>query len=233
MAAGTTIEKLFISLGLDMTALDSDLLTASKTVNQGMSSLKTKAQQSKLRMEIDMSAFAGAERSTEALAVKTKHLTDQLNIQRQAVSLINATYQESVAAKGADDAASQRILTRLLREQKAEADLARQLKETNAARAGGAAGGSLNTGNTNAASAAAGLLAGSLGRVRDAGASAGNALTMINTKMIALAAVAASGAGLFNVVKGAVEAGDAAYKLAARLNLTAAEAGSLNRVLKI
>jgi len=56
---------------------------------------------------------------------------------------------------------------------------------------------------------------------------------MINTKMIALAAVAASGAGLFNVVKGAVEAGDAAYKLAARLNLTAAEAGSLNRVLKI
>ena len=233
MAAGTTIEKLFISLGLDMTALDSDLLTAGKTVNQGMANLKVKAQQSKLKMDIDMSAFAGAERSTEALAVKTKHLTDQFNIQKQAVNLMNAAYQESVAAKGADDAASQRILTRLLREQKAEADLARQLKETNAARAGGAAGPTVNTGATNAASAAMGLLAGSFGKARDAGASAGNAFSLINTKVIALTAIAASGAGLFNLVKGAVDAGDAAYKLATRLNLTAAEAGSLGRMLKI
>lgn len=233
MAKGTTIEKLFLSLGLDMTGLDADLLTASKTVNQGMSDIRTKTQQAKLKMEIDMTQFKGAENSTEALAAKTKHLTDQLNLQRQAVSLMNAAYAESVASKGKDDAVSQRILTRLLREQRAEADLAAQIRQTNAVRTGGNVTPTVNTGTTNAASAAVGALAGSLGRVRDAGQAASNNIMTLNAKFLALTAVAASGAGLFNTVKGAVEAGDAAYKLANRLNLTTAEAGELNRILKI
>ena len=118
MAKGTTIEKLYLSLGLDISQLDADLITASSTVAQGMASLKTKAQQTKLKMEIDMSQFKGAENSTEALATKTKYLTDQLTIQKQAVLLMNAAYAESVATKGADDVSSQRLLTRLLREQK-------------------------------------------------------------------------------------------------------------------
>jgi len=235
VAKGTTIEKLYLSLGLDISQLDADLITASSTVAQGMASLKTKAQQTKLKMEIDMSQFKGAENSTEALATKTKYLTSQLTIQKQAVSLINAAYAESVATKGKDDGASQRLLTRLLREQKAEADLAAQIRQTNAARAGNASGSSsiINAGATNAASAAVGALAGSLGRVRDAGQSAGNSIMLINTKIIALTAIAASGAGLFGLVKGAVDAGDAAYKLASRLNLTAAESGQLGRMLKL
>lgn len=234
MAKGVTIEKLFLTLGLDMTALDADLLTATKTVSQGMSDLKVKAQQTKLKMEIDMSQFKGAENSTEALATKTKHLTDQLNIQKQAVLLMNAAYNESVAAKGADDAVSQRILTRLLREQKAEADLSAQIKQTNAARtSGGSMSAGINTSATNEASAAVSALAGGLGRVKEAGQSAGNGIMAVNAKIIALTAIAASGAGLFNLVKGAVDAGDAAYKLAGRLNLSYAEAGNLNRMLKL
>ena len=131
MAAGTTIEKLFLTLGLDMTALDSDLLTAGKTVQQGMSDLSRKTAQAKLKMEIDMSQFKGAESSTDALTAKTKNLNDQLTIQKQKVSIMNAAYAESVQAKGADYIGSQKLLTSLLREQKAEADLSAQIKQTN------------------------------------------------------------------------------------------------------
>ena len=214
MAKGTTIEKLYLSLGMDLSQLDADLLTASSTVAQGMTALKTKAQQAKLKMEIDMSQYKGAENSVEALAAKNKHLTDQINIQRQAVSLMNAAYAESVATKGKDDIASQRLLTRLLREQKVEADLSSQIRQTNAARAGGSPGASsiVNAGATNAASVAVGALAGSLSQVKSAGQAAGNSIMAINTKIIALTAIAASGAGLFGMVKGAVDAGDAMYK---------------------
>lgn len=235
MAKGTTIEKLFLSLGLDMTALDADMLTASKTVQQGMSDLKTKSAQSKLRMEIDMSQFKGAENSSEALAAKSKHLTDQLAIQKQQVQLLNATYQESVKNKGADDAVSQRILTRLLREQRAEADLAAQIKQTNAAR------NNIKTGNTTTIPPLPPVPAGTAGpinsvadaynRVRTASGDAGTKIIALNTKMIALSALAATGFGMFSFVKGVVDAGDAIYKLSVRMNLTTTEAAGLNRML--
>ena len=86
---------------------------------------------------------------------------------------------------------------------------------------------------TNAASASIIALASGLGRVKEAGQSAGNSIMAINAKIIALTAIAASGAGLFGLVKGAVEAGDAAYKLSSRLNISAGEAGNLNRMLKL
>jgi hypothetical protein len=235
MAAGQTIEKLFLSLGLDMAQLDTDLITAGKTVNQGMADLTRKGQQSKLKMDIDLSRFPDAERSIEALIIKEKALAAQHEIQKQKVALMNAAYNESVQAKGKDDIASQKLLTRLLREQKAEADLAVQIRQTNSTRPGLASGGTpnINTGATNAASVALNSLSGSFNRVRTAGQSAGNGIMAVNTKILALTAIAASGAGLFNLVKGAVEAGDAAYKLSSRLNLTAAESGNLNRMLKL
>lgn len=233
MAAGQTIEKLFLSLGLDMAQLDTDLLTASKTVNQGIADLNRKGLQAKLKMDIDLSRFPDAEKSVEALTIKEKALSAQHDIQKQKVALMNAAYNESVNAKGKDDIASQKILTRLLKEQKAEADLAAQIQKTNATRNNITMGANINVGSTTAANTALNVLAGSFSRVKNAGQSAGNSIMAVNTKILALTAIAASGAGLFSLVKGAVEAGDAAYKLSSRLNLTATESGNLNRMLKL
>lgn len=48
-----------------------------------------------------------------------------------------------------------------------------------------------------------------------------------------MAALAASGFGLTNLIKGAVEAGNRTYELAQRLQITNAEAAKFSRILKL
>lgn len=228
MAKGTKIDELFLSLGLDLSDLDADLALADKTVAQGIQQIKAKQTQTKLKMEIDMANFAGAEQSVEALMMKEQRLTEQIRLQKQAVSLVNATYLESVRAKGEEDAASQRILTRLLREQKAESDLAAQIREVNRARLGeGAATGTFGLSTVaNKATAA-------VGELTTAAGNAQSKVLALNGSIASLLAVAATGAGLFDIVKGAVDAGENIYQLSHKLHLTTDEAIGLNNIFKM
>ena len=216
MAQGTKIDELFISLGLDLSQLDKDFITADKTVSQGIQELSRKQNQTKLRMEIDMSQFHGAENSAQALALKTQYLNQQMEIQKSKVALVNAEYLQSVKAKGADAAASQRMFTNLLREQKAEAELATQIRSTNVARTSG--GGLLSGVTGNATSAINGATAG---------------FAAMQARLAGVMAIAVAGAGLFEVVKGATAAGNAVYQMSTKLNISAAEAADLNRILKM
>lgn len=224
---GTKIDTLYLSLGLDVSELDADMVTANQTLAQGVSDLRRKMSQVKLKTEIEMTGFEGAEKNTEALAAKLKGLNEQLAIQKNLVKLASANHMDTSNKLGGNHVETQKALTNLLREQKAYADIEKQISAANKAL------GSLKidhvtskTGNVNA-------LAGAFDKVKTATNAAGSNITSLNNKMIALAAMAATGGGLFSLVKGAVEAGDATYKLSTRLNITASEAGNLNRMFKI
>jgi len=146
---GVQVDELFLSLGIDTSDLEADLIGADKSVSDGIAILKTKMLQNKLKMEIDQSAFVGAENSMAAVANRTQHLTTQMNLQKVTVAALSAAYQKATADENLSAAAKDRMLTRLLREQKAETDLARQIKETNGAVIGRGSGRRNRTGRDN------------------------------------------------------------------------------------
>ena len=57
--------------------------------------------------------------------------------------------------------------------------------------------------------------------------------TLLNAKVAAFMALAGTGAGLFNITRDAMMAGNNLYKLQSRLNLTSKEAGELNRAFSL
>ena len=67
MANKTVIEELALELGLDLTQFDKDYAVASKQVTEATKKLNREMRLDKLRMNVDMSKFAGAENSTAAL----------------------------------------------------------------------------------------------------------------------------------------------------------------------
>lgn len=228
MTMATKVDELFISLGLDITQFDRDFAAADKAVKEAVSKLARQQTQTKLKMEIDATKFIDAENSVDALNNRLGHLNTQLQNQRNIVTLINKAYEESVRIKGTDDTISQRLLTRLLKEQRAQADLERQIKQTNNALkantemnivSGGATEINASTKAFNAIAAAA--------------TGAGTAITSARNGLIALGTLAVTGGGLFTVVKGAVDAGEAVYQMATKMQISSEEAAKLNRILRL
>lgn len=205
MAKTTSIDELYVSLGLDLNELDTDFIDAEKTVKQNIAKLKSESGRLRLKMDIDTAQLGPAANKTQVLEIRERTLTQQISLQKQVVALTNAEYRRSVVEKGASSAASQRLQTTLLREQRSLALLGSQLKSTNSGIPGAAA------------------------KVRDLG----DSFVLLRTKMIGVMAFFAAGAGLFNVVRDATVAGDAIYQLSTKLHLSNAEAGEISRILSI
>ncbi len=70
------------------------------------------------------------------LQAKTAMLTDQLDIQADVVSVVQSAYERMTVAKGETAQETQELQLRLLQEQKTQAELETQLKQTNNALAG-------------------------------------------------------------------------------------------------
>ena len=134
MPTGTRIERLYLSLGLDITEFDRDLAGAQTHVRQATSQLSRDLRMQRLRMEIDLAGVDNAEDSLRGLGVRLEHLRSQMDTQRNTVELLNHAYNESVRLLGANAAALRNLQERLTREQLAEARLAQQIRQTNQAR---------------------------------------------------------------------------------------------------
>ena len=134
MSTGTRIERLYLSLGLDLTEFDTDLAGAQAHVRTASSRLNRDLRLQRLRMEIDLAGVDNADNSLTGLGTRLGHLNTQLGTQRNQVTLLNHAYQESVRQLGADAAASRNLQERLTREQLAEARLEQQIRQTNDAR---------------------------------------------------------------------------------------------------
>jgi len=165
----TTIDELVISLGLDLSKFEQDYAAASKEVNEATKKLTRDVRLEKLRMDIDMSKFDAAQTSIGAFNTKIGHLNTMLENQKNAVLLTAKAHEEATKKLGENANGTKRLEERLLREQKAQAELEKQLRQTNkerkeasvlgkvgdtagtAANAGGAAMAALSVVSTKAA----------------------------------------------------------------------------------
>lgn len=85
-----------------------------------------------LKVEHEIAAMAAAEQSNavEKLALQSQHLSQQLETQRRIVEAVNEGYLASVQAKGETAEETEKLRLKLVQEQKAQADLERQIRVT-------------------------------------------------------------------------------------------------------
>jgi hypothetical protein len=233
MAKGEPIASLYAKLGLDVSELQSDFALADKTVNEAMAKLNHEKKTIKLKTDIDLNGIDEATGKTQRLAVQERGLTQQLDIQRQKVQIMTAAYREVTAAKGADSAASARMETRLLNEQRAYTSLQQQIRRTRAeqtAEASGAGRAATSAGGVG------GLLSSiSAGQAALAGGASG-ALGMMGAVRGRLAVglgTVAGGFGLMQLTQGAMTAGNNIYTLAQKMHTTNAEAAQMSMVFRL
>ena len=196
---------------------DIDNAKSTEAINLKLQRLKNMAEKQQLKTDIKLTGIDSATNSAEALQVKLKGLNKQLRIQEQTVKTVDVAYQEMVKAHGANSAVAQSAENRLLREKKLYEEIRKNIKNIKLEQ---------NTDPVN-------KLSDGFNKLKNTTGSIGDNILGINRNIIAIGATIAAGGGLFNLVKGAVDAGDSAWRLANRLNLTAQEAGNLNRILSV
>lgn len=250
MAKGETIGSLSISLGLDLSQLQPDLLTAEDTVAKAMGKLTQKAAQTKLRAEIEIANLDGVGSEIDKAKAKEKELIQLLDIENQKLKIRQANYQANVNNYGADSGVTRSSLTSMLSQERQVASLnaeLRNLRETlkqpvpqsgvvsglnrlgDAIRntQGGLAG--FNARLTNA-------LSGSTGMAQEIG----GVLTSLPGKAgLAGAAIAAVGAATVGAVHGLVEfarsataSGDELYKASIKFGMSTKELKELRNFSK-
>ena len=91
---GTTLEKLYLELGLDLSALQSDILAADKTVTENLGRLNRERNLIKIRMQADVSGLDAAKDATQILALQEKSLNEQLTISKDRLAILEAAYKQ-------------------------------------------------------------------------------------------------------------------------------------------
>lgn len=223
MAKGQEIDKLYISLGLDIDSLKLGFDTAGKTVSQSIARLNNENKKIRLQTDIDLEKLKGAGNAYEQIKVQVASLNKQLDIQRQKENILAAQLKQNYNTHGGDSYITQRSQMALLSQQKNIAELESRLR-------------ALNTTFTNipktsnnafrAVSTGAEMAKSGLNKLSEG-------YGLLSAKMAAFLAVATTAGGLFNITKDAMMAGNNLYKLQQRLNITTAEAGQLNRAFSL
>ena len=225
--AKETVGQLYVRLGLDISGLDADFALAGRTVNDAMGRLGHDMKVLRVKTDIDISKLTGADSATAALTIRERSLNEQLRIQSERIKIATAAYEDMVRQKGADSAASAKLETRLLNEQKAYVNIANRLKDVQAAKAAANRGVVANAVDSIAAGASLKQVA--LGAAGDMGITAALSSPMLK----AAGAMAAVTAGVVAAAKGAMTAGESVYNLSAKMHTTTAEAARMAKAFKL
>lgn len=129
MAKGETIGSLSISLGLDLSQLQPDLLTAEDTVAKAMGKLTQKAAQTKLRTEIEIANLDGVGSEIDKAKVKEQELIQLLDIENKKLTIRQKNYQANVKNYGEDAGVTRSSLTSMLNQEKQVASLNAELRK--------------------------------------------------------------------------------------------------------
>jgi len=227
---GQQIDELYISLGLDIARLQLDFDTAGKTVSQAVARLGSKANQIKLKMDVDLAKLEGVGTELDKLKVKHQAINQQLDIQRKKEEILAAVLRDAQKASGKDSDAAHRAETNLLKQQRIVAQTEAEVRKINAEMK--ALGGTITQTTARAGTFGTMLTAG-LARARGGISSLTSGFSTLSVKAAAAMAVLSTGAGLFSITKGAMEAGENFYRLTKRLHASAAEAGQLSRTFQL
>lgn len=248
---GESVAELFASVGLDISQLDADFVNADKTVQANLSKLRSDKNIVRLKMELETSKLGEAASQTDILKIREEALTQQMHLQQQAIALVNAEYQKSVQAKGENSYESQRLQANLLKEQKAYSDMTNQLQRTQSQQKQQSSkdfnsyfGGKNNNVNTGpmpdfskmipSASGSSGI-GGIFTAIGDGIKGASSALLGFGVAIKALGKIKdllkPAIDAIMQLSQEAMKAGENAYQLSQRMNITASEAGHLGNVL--
>ena len=113
----SALDELYVSLSLDMAQFDRDLAAADAKIEQAVKKLGKTGRLDKLRMDVDQAGFANAEGSIDGLTNKLQGLSNLIFSQRERVNLLGVAHAETAKRLGANNAESQRLEERYLREQ--------------------------------------------------------------------------------------------------------------------
>lgn len=227
---GQKIDELYLSLGLDIAQLQLDFDTAGKTVSQAMARLNSKETQLKLRMDIDLTKLEGAGTELDKLKVKYEAINRQLDVQKQKEQVLAAVLKDAQKTSGMDSAAASRAETNLLRQQKIVAQTEAELRRLG--KAYGTLGQQMNAAGQQAGTFGARMQRG-IAQAHTGLTKLSNGFSLLNAKTAAVMAAVSTGAGLFTLTKGAMEAGENVYRLSKRLHTSAGAAAQLNRTFQL
>ena len=210
-----------LTIGLNLDDLFRGMDEANTTISQAISRINSENKQVKLKA--DISELKAGDDELKKQAIEMQSLTRQIELQTAKLRLLGQARDSAYKRTGDNSNLSRASETRYLQQEKYVEQLNAELKKMQAAQAA-------------AAAASSGLF----GKIRT-GASAAKkgvsevtgAYGMLSSKMAGLMAVGMTGAGLFNITQGAMDAGENLYKLSTRLHLTTSEASQLNKLFSI
>ncbi len=133
MARNRKIDKMYIDLGMDMSGLDSDFITASNTVNEEMAKLGRMVKGVKLSTAIEISGLEGSGNEVDKLKLKLSGLNQELKIQSEKLKVLAAEHKAETLEYGENSIAVQKATVRLKAEQRVQSELAAEIKRTTTA----------------------------------------------------------------------------------------------------
>ena len=107
---------LFLSLGLDVSDLETGFIAAERTVRENMARLSRESNLIRLRAEVEIGNLDEVADAEQILTIRTEALNRQMAIQRDRIRLAEAAYSDLVERHGEEAVVSQRAAAALERE---------------------------------------------------------------------------------------------------------------------
>lgn len=210
-----------LTIGLNLDDLFRGMDEANATISQAISRINSENKQVKLKA--DISELKAGDDELKKQAIEMQSLTRQIELQTAKLRLLGQARDSAYKRTGDNSSLFRAADTRYLQQEKYVAQLNADLKkmQTASAAATVASTGLFSKISTGASAAKKGV------------SEVTGAYGMLSTKMAGLMAVGMTGAGLFNITQGAMDAGENLYKLSTRLHLTTSEASQLNKLFSI
>lgn len=223
MSRGTTIDKLYVSIGLDADDLKVGFEKTDKTVNQELAKLNAESKKIRLKADVDLTKLSNAGTELDRLKVKAKALQDELAL---ALKKQNITQQIEDAFKnkyGANHVLTNKASMNNLYSAKNIAELENKLRNVN---------NEISKISPKSTAAFSKMHMGAM-KAKTSVNSLTNNFNILNAKYASFLAVVGTGAGLFSLTESAMKAGESIYRLQNRLHTTTAEASALNKVFSL
>ncbi|MBQ3451799.1 MAG: hypothetical protein IJG32_06015, partial [Selenomonadaceae bacterium] len=124
--------ELYIRMGLSLSELETDFLSAERTVTDNVRRLNRQSELVKIRAQVEMEGLDKVADAERILQIRQETLNQQMAIQRDRVRILDAELGELSRTQGENSIATQRATLRIERERLAVARLEAQLKSLSA-----------------------------------------------------------------------------------------------------
>lgn len=126
-----SVGGLYLSLGLNLSELETGFVTASQTVAANIARLNRESNLVRLRAEVEIAGLDETADAERILQIRQTALNRQMEIQRDRVRILDAEFRNLVQTQGENSIVAQRAAIRLERERLTLANLDNELRNLN------------------------------------------------------------------------------------------------------